>query len=202
MAVSEIERRILDDTDYENWCCDTIRRRLIGLNRLPNLDSLFENDDDDGELSSTESDDINELANFLAMASLEEDQLAEYSELFFPDGQSSSSSEPLDEEISEALNDADMERIMAMDYSDTEHKDLSWLDYVRLPFNPSINHDSAVTNKYFDDFIQEYFSSFGRRFYKFFVRKPNTMSQLVVVKRKRELEDGDVFGLSEVDMIV
>jgi hypothetical protein len=194
MQVRKIEDEILSNPDYESWTCDTLRRRLMGLNKLPNLDSLFEQSADQ---IVTNDDSDSDTSSFMRMAAQEmmtpED--LEMFEFMFRDA-----SEASDDE-SEATSE-DHQRLALEEFTDASLKDLSWLDYVKMPFKPGISVDSAVTNKFFDDFIDEYSTIFGKVFLNFFVRKPLSLRFLIETKRKREAENDEMFSSSNFDDVV
>jgi hypothetical protein len=193
MKVQAIENEIMNNPDYESWACDTLRRRLMGLNRLPNLDSLFEQEPDS---ISTTNDDDSDTSSFMRMAAQEmmtpED--LDMFEYMFRDASDSSDGE--------STSDSDPQRFALEEVTDSAIRDMSWLDYVRMPFKPGISVDSAVTNKFFDDFIDDYFSIFGKVFLNLFVKKPLTLRALIVTKRKREAENEVMFSDSNFDDVV
>jgi len=195
-----LEDKILNDVNFENWSCDVIRRRLIGLNRLPNLDSLFENEQSDEPEAAEHDDIVAKYMTELSMAQFTKENMEQMLDIFGDMKDLSASSNSSESESSR--DDDDVERFMLMEDANTGYEDMSWLDFVKLPFNPGIVNDSAVTNKFFDAFIDAYFASFGRKFYIYFVKKPTKLTDLVLAKRERDKADRDIFGLSDVDLII
>jgi hypothetical protein len=194
--VKEIEDRVEEDQDFELWACDTLRRRLIGLNKLPNLDALFDATDDTLETNSSEERKLDELGAEMAFTMADDEELENMRKLF---AYESSESSAADDQKEETLSDEDTMERFVMELNDEQPMiDFSWLDYVREPFKPGISNDSAVTNKYFDEFIESYSTVFGGDFYRYFVRKPEGLRKIIQLKRSRELENlSKTFRLSD-----
>jgi len=193
--VDAIEKLILCDKSYESWACDTLRRRLMGLNRLPNLDSLFELDPDGPTTNDDSDSDTSSFMRAAAQEMLTVEDLEAFSAMFGNDQDSS-------DEGSSSGNGHETERLKLEEFEGSHFQDMSWLDYVKMPFKPGIAIDSAVTNKYFDDFIDKYTEVFGKRFLNYFVTKPDNLVSLVNSKIKREAEDIVIFKLKDYDEIV
>jgi hypothetical protein len=193
-SVKSIEDMIITNRSYESWACDTLRRRLMGLNKLPNLDSLFEVDADEVLANEETDSDTSSFMRAAAQEMLTMDDLEMFSEMFCDDA---SESEESDNDII-----VETERLKLEEFEGSQMQDMSWLDYVKMPFKPGIAVDSAVTNRYFDDFIEIYTDSFGKKFLNYFVKKPETMRSLVEFKRNRELEDKEIFSIERFDEIV
>jgi len=194
MPVLNIEEEILTNAEYEAWACDTIRRRLMGLNKLPNLDSLFEQSPDEALIADDNDSDTSEFMRMAAQEVMTLEDLELFSNLFNADDSSS--------EDNSKSDDNDVERIRLEEFDSTVNKDMSWLDYVKMPFKPGITVDSAVTNKYFDPFIEVYTDVFGKLFLNFFVKKPDSLCHLIKSKRKRTAENAEMFYAGMFDEIM
>jgi hypothetical protein len=205
MHVESIEDQIIKDSDYEKWACDTLRRRLMGLNKLPNLDSLFEQKPDSAETIDDDKS-ASDTSDFMRMAAMEMmsiNEMEEFAAMFgLPDGESDSDEEVVDSIDMINKNTEEMSRMQLVETDETMIKDLSWLDYVKMPFKPAIIIDSAVTNKYFDDFIEVYSDVFGKQFLNFFVMKPTSIVNMIHAKRKRVIENNEMFPTRGFDEIV
>jgi hypothetical protein len=205
MQVELIEDQIIKDGDYETWACDTLRRRLMGLNKLPNLDSLFEQKPDSAETVDENKAD-SDTSDFMRMAAMEMmtiNEMEEFAAMFgVPGDESESEEENYDQVANLDKNTDEMSRMQLVETDETMIKDLSWLDYVKMPFKPAIIIDSAVTNKYFDDFIEVYSDVFGKQFLNFFVMKPTSIVNMIKTKRKRVIENNEMFPARGFDEIV
>jgi bacterioferritin (cytochrome b1) len=200
--IKAIEDKILEEAEYEQWSCDTLRRRLIGLNKLPNLDSLFESSADTLETTSVEERKFDELSSNLASTTIDISELDSMRKMFGVTDDSSSSNDDASSEQKEENDENGLERFIREMSEEQPMVDFSWLDYFHEPFRPGLSNDSAVTNKYFDDFIDRYTDIFGSDFYKFFVKKPDGMRKLIELKRSRELENAIMFSSSHYHDIV
>jgi hypothetical protein len=193
LDVETIENKIIEDVEYEQWACDTLRRRLIGLNKLPNLDALFDTSADTLETTSCDERRIDEWGTELAFTMADEDELLNMKKLFGFISDKSSSSDECESENHSRVDHELVDRFV-MDLNESQPMvDFSWLDFVQEPFRPSISNDSAITNKYFDDFIDDYTKIFGLDLYRFFVRKPGSILDLIELKRKRMRENQALF---------
>jgi hypothetical protein len=194
MQVRLIEDEVLSNPDYESWTCDTLRRRLMGLNKLPNLDSLFEQSADSISINHDDDSDTSDFMRMAAQEVMTPEDLEMFEYMFRDESESS------DSDTADAVEDN--QRLALEELTDNAIKDLSWLDYVKMPFRPGISVDSAVTNKFFDDFIEDYSLIFGKVFLNFFVKKPLSLRILILTKRKREVENDEMFSSSNFDDVV
>jgi hypothetical protein len=200
MGVKELEDKISNDAEFEQWSCDTLRRRLIGLNKLPNLDALFDSQADTLETTSADERKVDEWGAELALVMASDNELEEMKALFGLGDAGSISSGDASSDVD--IGDEIMERFV-MDIDENHPMvDFSWLDYVQEPFKPGLSNDSAVTNKYFDEFIDSYTLIFGLDFYRFFVRRPDSMRDMILLKVRRETENASMFsGQSYHDIV-
>jgi hypothetical protein len=149
MRVKAIEDEIISNPDYESWVCDTLRRRLMGLNKLPNLDSLFEQEADSVQIDEDDDSDTSSFMRMAAQEMMTAEDLEAFEFMFREESDSS--------DAGSSGDDDSLHRLALEEIGESSIKDMSWLDYVKMPFRPGISVDSAVTNKYFDDFIDVYF---------------------------------------------
>jgi hypothetical protein len=200
LEVIKIEDKIKLDAEFEQWSCDTIRRRLIGMNKLPNLDALLDLQSDTLETTSEEERRLDEWGSEFALTIADDKELLEMKALFGVEDCGSESSGDIIE--FDDNDDSIMERFIIDLNESSPLVDFSWLDYIQEPFRPGMSNDSAVTNKYFDNFIDEYSSVFGIDFYRFFVRCPSSMQRIINLKRKRDEENASLFSAGSYHDIV
>jgi hypothetical protein len=188
--VSEIEDKILIDPDFEQWSTETLKNRLIGLNRIPNmnLQTIIELSEDPIEISDIAID--AETAGNLDFAL---STAGDESEMFALFGS-------VDDVSSESSEGVELERLVLFG-DESAGKDFSWLDFLKSPFKPGLTIDSSITNKFFDNFIQEYIEVLGATFMKSFIYSKPDLINMINIKRRRKIENLTLGGSSFVDMV-
>jgi hypothetical protein len=138
--IKAIEDKILDEAEYEQWSCDTLRRRLIGLNKLPNLDSLFESSADTLETTSVEERRFDELSSNLASTTIDISELDSMKKMFGITDDSSSSNDDASSDYKEDHGN-NVERFIREMSEEQPMVDFSWLDYFHDPlYNQMMHH--------------------------------------------------------------
>jgi hypothetical protein len=163
-----IEDKILNDRNFDSWAAECLRRRLLGMGKLPSVIDDF----DDASSESTPSLGSTDARDFF-MAQFDDDFCTDiFGE---PD-----LSEDLDDEFDMDIDMFGMERISI--HEQVDNVDFSWVDYKMLPVSVSASVDPAVTNYFFDLFIFEYSRILGPRFVQFISKKRPSLVQLVNAK--------------------
>jgi hypothetical protein len=170
--VAFLEEMILTSPAFDNWCSETLRKRLIGQNRIPNIDYGLEREEDSVSTEMSDHSSVEEVMAQLALEEVSEAEMMKFSQMFeLQESSESSDSDPT-------------ERVVEISMLGVESSmDFSWLDQTSGPVSPSLATDSAVTNHYHNEFISEYSNVMGREFRLFMARRPSSLASLVRYKR-------------------
>jgi len=188
VEVKKIEERITTDPSFDDWCCDTLRRRLMGRNKMPNLDSVFEQHSDIVHVTSDDEDDgLEAFMQLAATETLSAEEALDFEQLF---GSPSTESEG----SSSADNNEQKMRDFTEFFDEPDFKDLSWLDCFKETVVPLMSVDSAISNKFFDDFIYEYDLIFKETLTNYLAGRPDSLKPLVEAKRSRMIENQNLAG--------
>jgi hypothetical protein len=184
-----LEDEILRDPNLESWASNTLRRRLQGRNRLPNLDSIY--NDPVENVESEVNKELNDIEIKATMSSIAMQCFTQEDAEFFAELM------PFDSDTSSQCSseDSKTELLVPLMFQEMEQEDLSWLLAYKEPTEPRLIFDSAISNKFFDSFIKDYFEVFGPSFYMHMVKCPSTLSDLIYEKRKRSESNQNLFGL-------
>jgi hypothetical protein len=189
VITKQLEDEILSDRTLESWAAQTLRRRLQGRNRLPNLDSLFDETlVEETETKENKEDNKTEVEtsmSAIAMQTFTQEDADEFMELLAFDSDTSSQS---------SNSETRTELMVPLMFQEFEQEDLSWLLAYKEPSEPRMTFDSAISNKFFDSFIKDYFETFGPTFYMHMVRCPSSLCDMIHEKRYRNESNKKLFG--------